>query len=80
MTPSTHQELLIFRAHGPETEVYWLVPQNMPRSGARAWPEESPPCPETRVTGLSCAMPRSCGLTKRVFLKVHGGPEQTQNA
>lgn len=80
MTPSTHPESLIFRAIGPEPAEHWLMPENTPQSGATAWPEMPLRCPETRVIGLSCAMPGSCGLAKRVFRKVPGGPDQTQNA
>lgn len=80
MTPSTHPESLIFRATGPEPAEYCPMPENIPQSGASTWPEGSPRFPETRVTGLSGAIPGGCGLTKRVFRKVPGGPDQTQNA
>ena len=80
MSPSTHPELLLFRAIGPEPAEYWLRPENTPQSGASTWPEGSLRFPETRVTGLSGAVPGSCGLTKRVSRKVPGGPDQTQNA
>ena len=80
MTPSTHPELLLFRADGPEPDGYWLTPENMPQSGAKAWPEMPLRYPENRATGSSCAMPGSCGLPKRVFREVPGGPDQTQNA
>ena len=80
MTPSTHPELLLFRAIGPEPVEYWPMPENIPQSGASKWPEESLRFPETRVTGLSGATPGGCGLTKRVSREVPGGPDQTQNA
>jgi hypothetical protein len=80
MTPSIHPELLLFRAIGPEPVEHWLMPENIPQSGANVWPEESLRCPETRVTGLSGAMPGSCGHSKRVSREVPGGPDQTQNA
>ncbi len=80
MTPSIHPKLLIFRAYGPETAEHWLMPGNMPQSSATARLEVAFRYLETRVTGLSCEMPGTSGLIKRVFRVVPSGPDQTQNA